>query len=255
MTVHLTVRDAVALIELDRGSANALDLATCRELVSAVDDAAQDDTVAVLVLSGRGRRFCGGGDVAGMADATDPGELLGKMAATVHGAVATLHQVAKPVIGAVQGAAAGAGLALAAACDLVVAEEGTVFVAGYPGLGLTPDCGLSWALPRVVGAHRAAEMLLLNHPLTSERALQWGLVNEVVPQGSALTRALELAAVLTEGPAGETRSLLASAWDHDLKDHLDHEAVHVAESAQTRTSRDLVAQFTAPTDRVREDVS
>lgn len=215
--VRYDVRDGVAHVELSRPDvANAIDMATAHALGEAVNAAAADDAVGAVLLTGAGPRFCAGGDVAWMLDGEDRADRVERLAVVLDDVLQRLSALEKPVVVAVQGAVAGAGLAVMLSGDLVVAAPGTRFVTAYAGVGLTPDCGLSWLLPRAVGQPRALELLLTPRTLDAERAQEWGLVTEVADDPAAAGAAL--ARRIADGPAyalGQARRLVRSSWDLD----------------------------------------
>jgi len=153
---------------------NALDLPTSQSFAEAVQLAGADDDVRVVLLTGDGQRFCAGGDVASMAAASDRPAYLQELADTLDGSLQRLCELEKPVVAAVQGAAAGAGLAVMLAADIVIGASTSKYLTAYAGVGLTPDCGLSWQLPRAVGQQRALEMALTGRVLSAEEARDWG---------------------------------------------------------------------------------
>ena len=215
-SVTYAVSHGVAGIELNRPAAsNAVDLSTAMQLGDAVEAAAADTSVRAVVVTGAGARFCAGGDVASMREANDRGPYLERLASTLDAVLQRLASLDKPVILGVHGAVAGAGLAVMLSGDLVVAGRGTRFVAAYAGVGLTPDCGLTWLLPRAVGQQRALDLLLTNRTLGAEQAQEWGLVTELVSDHEVAERALSLARSLADGPAmalGQTRRLVRGSW-------------------------------------------
>lgn len=210
-TVRYDVSDGVARLTLARpAEANAVDLPTARALGAAVEAIEADDDVKVVLLTGEGKRFCAGGDVAAMVAAEDRPAFIAELADALDGALRRLDALDKPVVVAVQGAVAGAGLAVMLSGDVVVAEASTKFVMAYPGIGMTPDVGVSWLLPRAVGQQRALELALTGKVLDGAEAREWGLVTEVVESGAA-ERAAELAARMAAGPAwalGQARRLI-----------------------------------------------
>ncbi|NHC21912.1 enoyl-CoA hydratase/isomerase family protein [Nocardioides sp. IC4_145] len=244
--VRVEVCDGVGHLVLARPSAsNAVDLPTAHALRDAVGALAADDAVAAVLVTGEGPRFCAGGDVASMLAATDRAAYLEELAAAVDEALVALHRLEKPVVAAVKGAVAGAGLAVMLSCDLVVAQASTRFVSAYAGVGLTPDCGLSWLLPRAVGQQRALELLLTPRVLTVEEARDWGMVTEVVPDGDA-DRAAELAERLARGPAyalGQARRLVRSGWDADRAAVGRDEAATIARAVTTPQAAALLDRF------------
>lgn len=228
--VDLEVRDGVAHLMLNRpDAANAIDLTLARELRAAVEQIAAEDAARAVVLSGAGKRFCGGGDVASFVEVEDRAAYLLELATEADAAARALADLAKPVVAAVHGAVAGAGLALMLSADVVIAATGTKFVFAYPGIGLTPDCGVSYLLPRAIGQQRALAFALANRPIMSPTAQEWGMVAEVAgDQHETLARASAMAAGWAAGPAaalGEARRLLRAGWE------LDRVAVGAEEAA------------------------
>lgn len=213
--VTLRVSGGVGRLRLERPeAANALDLPTARALRSLVEEAGADPSVRALLLTGAGRRFCAGGDVGAFAAAADPATYLHELATEADAAVRALAEIEKPVVAAVHGAVAGAGLAVMLSCDVVVADPATAFVFAYPSIGLTPDCGVSYLLPRAMGQQRALRFALSGRPATAAQALEWGLVTDLAPDPDVLAE--ELATEMAEGPSlalGQVRRLLRAGWE------------------------------------------
>lgn len=246
--VLLTVVDGVAHIELNRPEAfNALSLELADSLYEAVRTAYDDPEVKVILLSGRGRAFCAGGDVRFMAGADDPGVAVRGLADSAHRGVQALAECGKTVIAAVHGSAAGGGLGLLCSADLVLAGASSKFVAAYAGIAVTPDCSLSWGLPRIVGERRALELVLLNKPIDAATALDWGLINQVHDDDAVLTEAQALAQRLAASPAATalaaSRRLIRDAAHRNLGEHLLVEAASIAHHVDTAESRALVQAF------------
>ena len=213
--VLVEVTDGVAHLTLARpNSSNALDLETARALRSALRQLCDDGDVRAVVVTGQGKRFCGGGDLKAMLAAEDRLAYIKELACELHLAFQELSNLPIPVVAGVHGAVAGAGVALMLSCDVVLAADPTAFAAAYPGVGLTPDCGLSWLLPRAVGQPRALSFLLLNQRLSAQDAHAWGMVNELVEPSTLIHRCSEVARELASGPAwalGQTKALVRSA--------------------------------------------
>jgi 2-(1,2-epoxy-1,2-dihydrophenyl)acetyl-CoA isomerase len=243
-TVHLRRSGRVRIIVLDRPNrANALDLAMALRLREAV--AALDSGTGCVLIQAEGRAFCAGGDVAAFAAAEPPGRFLAELAEVLHESVAALAAAEFPVVAAVHGWAAGAGMSLAAICDIVLAGTSARFRAAYPGVGLSPDGGLSWSLPRLVGRSRAAELLLTDRLLDAEEAARIGLVARVVPDADLHDEAFTLAQQLADGPTmalGRTKRLL-SHGDTSLTDQLSAEAASIALCADGPEGRAGVSAF------------
>jgi 2-(1,2-epoxy-1,2-dihydrophenyl)acetyl-CoA isomerase len=207
--VEIERRGHVAILRLNRpDAANTIDLDLARALLDAAYRIQADAGVRAAVLTGAGGSFCFGGDLRGMmATGGEITPFLRELTATLHAAVAQLARMDAPLIAAVNGTTAGAGIGLVALADLAVAAESAKFSLAYTGVGLTPDGGTSFLLPRLVGTKRAMELLLTNRALTAAEARDWGLLNEVVPDAEVLPRALAIAERLAAGerehrPAG-----------------------------------------------------
>jgi len=221
---HLTTEryDGYAVVRLNRPERlNALSHALVEDLRKELTALDADPAVRAVVLTGEGRAFCSGADLGGgPSDAEDVVRRLYNPLITQLAAMDT------PVIAAVNGVAAGAGFSLALASDLRLASENASFVLSFVKVGLVPDAGATWLLPRAVGTARAAEIALLGRKVTAAQALAWGLVNEVVAADQLLERARAVAAELAAVSAsvGPIRRLLTSGWAADLDTQLDAEA-------------------------------
>ena len=192
--VRVEDRGAVRVVTLDRPERrNALDLDDRRELLAALEGADAAATVRAVVLTGAGSVFCAGGDIASMSP--DPA-VAGERLELVNAVARQLLTGALPVVAAVERGAHGLGLSLACACDLTVAGRGAAFAASFVRIGLTADTGLLHTLPRRVGSGRARALLLTARRVGADEALAIGLVDEVVDDGTALERAVALAADL-----------------------------------------------------------
>jgi 2-(1,2-epoxy-1,2-dihydrophenyl)acetyl-CoA isomerase len=247
--VQLTWEGSVARITLARpDGANAVNLPLARQFLAAVT-AARDGATKAVLLAAEGSSFCAGGDVLDMAAATDPQAYLLELATTFHDALIVLENCDAPILAAVNGAAAGAGLGLVLSADVVIASDRARFLTAYDRLGLTPDSGVSARLPRAIGAGRARAMSTLGTVLDPETALQWGLVSEVVPHELLDTRSVELAARIAaryRGGMGATRRLYAAGAEASLEVHLEREARSIAAAVLTDTARRAVADFARP---------
>lgn len=222
--VTVTAHGAARVLTLNRPEArNAIDVPMRERLLGELRRAAGDPGVRAIVLTGAGGTFSAGGDIRSMEGA-GPDAVRARLA-PVHKAVRLIATCGTPVIAAVEGAAAGLGVSLAAVCDHVVAAEDARFVAAFGKVGLVADGGLLWTLPQRVGMGRAKEMLLFGRTVTAPRAYEIGLADSLVPSGTALDAALELAgeaAALAPLPVAAAKRLLARA-DHSLKRLLESE--------------------------------
>ncbi|MFF6804518.1 enoyl-CoA hydratase-related protein [Streptomyces sp. NPDC012616] len=225
--------------------ANALDLPTAHALGEAVREAAAPEVRAVVVC-GEGDRFCAGGDLGSMLLAPDRAAYVETLATTLAEVFQELTALPKPVIAAVRGPVAGAGLALMLSCDVIVAAARSRFVLAYSGVGLTPDCGVSYLLPRAVGRQRALELALTGRVLSAPEALGWGLVAEVVEDGALDEHVRRLAERLATGPAfalGQAKALLRS--EESSRERVGHEEARViAEAVARPEATALIEAFT-----------
>jgi 2-(1,2-epoxy-1,2-dihydrophenyl)acetyl-CoA isomerase len=247
----LTISDdgAVRTITLARPEVgNALDVPMCRALMEAAIAADEDDAVRCVLLTGEGKLFCAGGDVAGFSNAGDAlPAYLKEITAYVHAAVVRLVRMGKPVVVALNGAAAGAGVGLAVLGDIVLAAPNASLALAYTGIGLSPDGGTTWLLPRLIGLRRAQELCLLNKRVKAQEAAALGLVTRVV-DGDLMDEATAIARELAAGAThalGATRRLLLESGSAALEAQLDAESRSIAGLARTRDGREGVAAFVA----------
>lgn len=245
--VRLEVTDGVARLTMQRpGSGNAIDLEMAIALREAVATLRGDDQVGAVLIHGIGRSFCVGGDLRAFADAPDRSAYIAELAGTMHEAILGLRALRPPTISAVQGACAGAGIGLALAADLVIAARGARFRAAYTAAGLAPDCGVSWALTRLLGAPRAAELILTNRTLDAESAHAWGLVSTVVDDQDLERMAGELSTSFATGARpglAEAVRLIRDAPTTPLAQHLDAEAAAIARAVATAESAEAIDAF------------
>ncbi len=247
-TLSVVMEDRVAWVTFTRPSAaNSIDLELAtefRDLVSRLD---ADDGCSVLVLQGDERFFSAGGDVATIFGQADAPEYLRELVDTLHAGIDRLSASRLVVVSVVEGNAAGAGFALVLNSDIVLSSPGARYLSAYTGVGLTPDTGLSYLLPRVVGERRAAELVLLGRVLDAQTAREWGIVTEVV-NGSLADRAREVVAILTAAaqPAlGEAKRLLISGRTRGLADQLVDERDTIVRMIVTPDAQERLRVFVA----------
>ncbi len=241
------VSGAVAVITLNRPeNANTLNVEMGRELLDAAIRAGADSRVRAVLLTGAGKNFCFGGDLRGMVSSGGAVDVyLHELTSFIHQAISHFVRMDAPVIAAVNGTAAGGGMGLVTMADLVLCAESSKFSLAYSGVALTPDCSSSFFLPRIVGSRRATELILTNRLLTAAEALNWGLVNTVVPDAELTIEAMKLAEKLAAGPAqafGKTKRLLAASLGA-MEAHLVLEAETIAKQAVTAEGREGIAAF------------
>ena len=243
MSEVLTGRDgAVLTITLNRPEVfNAFNAALHAALASALEEAA-DTAVRAVVITGAGRGFCSGQDLKEFSEMPD--SIRERLERTYHPNIRAIRELPKPVIAAVNGPCAGAGLSLACACDLRVAADTATFVPGFIGIGLVPDSGGSWFVHRLLGFARAFEWMTSNRKLSAAEAHAWGLVSEVTDDlpVRAATLAAEYAALPTRG-IGLTKRLFEHAYAASLEDQLALEAELQQEATGTADFAEGVAAF------------
>ena len=248
--IRLERDGATARITLSRpDTGNAIDMPLAVAFAEAATVCADDDTVRCIVLAGDGRMFCVGGDVAAFAAAGDEAPaFLRALADTLHSGILTLARMRKPLVVLVNGPTAGAGLSLALLGDVVLAAKSAHFTAAYTGIGLTPDGGMSWLLPRIVGLRRAQAMILTNQRVGADEAAAIGLITRSVEDKDLEAEGRRIAELLVAAPTaaiGAARSLLLSSATSTLADQLDREAATIAKAGGHAESREGVAAFLA----------
>jgi 2-(1,2-epoxy-1,2-dihydrophenyl)acetyl-CoA isomerase len=245
---------AVCEIVLDRPEVlNAVDRETIAALAAAAAEAALDPAAKAVLLRAAGSHFCAGGDIrmfGALVDlpAAERASMLHDIVGELHPLLTRLRRMAKPVVAAVQGAAAGFGLSLVLAADLALAAEDAVFASGYIHLGTSPDGGMTLTLPRTVGLKRAAELVYLGDRFDAWRALELGIVNRVVPRATLLDEARALVERLAAGPSralAGAKALLEASTGERLDEQLRREAESFAACAATDDFIEGVRAFLA----------
>jgi len=240
--------DHVARVTLNRpDAANGIDLALGRDLMRVAIRCDEDPEVRAVLLTGAGKMFCAGGDLKSFASfGDDLPAALKELTTYLHAATSRFARMDAPLVVAVNGAAAGAGMSLAVAGDLVVAAASAKFTMAYTAAGLSPDGSSSYYLPRLIGLRRTQELMLTNRRLSAEEALEWGLVNRVVPDETLLDEAGKLAAQLAQGPTralGKVKTLLAASFAGTLETQMEQEARAIAEMAGAPDGKEGIQAF------------
>lgn len=246
--VLFSVDGPVATIKLNRPEVgNAIGLPLARALLEAAIRCDHDPAIRCVVLTGNGRLFCAGGDLAEFRTAGDgiPG-YLSELAGILHLAISRLMRMPKPLVVLVNGPAAGAGLSLAIMGDIVLATRSAHFTPAYGAVGLSPDGGLSWLLPRFIGMRRAQEMIVANRRVAAVEAGSIGLVTRVVDDDALASEGAKLVQSLVASATqaiGATRRLLLETYENGLEAHLEKEARSIAALSSGPEVREGVAAF------------
>ena len=250
-TVEYSVADGVATMCLNRPDVrNAIDMQMAEDTLDVARRIAADDTIRAVLICGNGPALTVGGDIDYFLarSAERFGALFAQMTAPFHEAFRVLSRIDAPIVTAAHGAVAGGGLGYVYAADLVIAAEDTKFVTAFAGLGLSGDGGGTWHLPRLIGPRRAAEAYLRNRPIDAPEALEWGLINEIVPADELRNRAEAVARELANGPTrgfAQMRALLRDSWRNDLSTQLQAETDAIRQIGDTADAARAIADFAA----------
>ncbi|HEX5067893.1 MAG TPA: enoyl-CoA hydratase-related protein [Myxococcota bacterium] len=245
--IRFELKDGVATLTLDRPKANGIDLEMGRALMHAAIRCHEDKDVRAVVLTGAGSMFCAGGDLKSFVGfGKDLPAALLELTTYLHAATSRLLRMRAPLVTAVNGTAAGAGMSLAISGDLVLAAESASFTMAYTAAGLAPDGSSSWLMPRLIGLRRTQELMLTNRTLSAREAAEWGLVTRVVPDADLQAEAAALAVELAQGPTrayGVVKSLLAETFSTAYEAQLEHEARGIAAMAGAPDGQEGVRAF------------
>lgn len=249
MEQHVLVESSggIAQITLNRpGHRNALGMQMRDDLAKAIAIVRDDDAVKAVIITGAGSSFCSGGDLLGMMDTTETGMVRRERIRKLHRWLPELVNMEKPVIAAVRGAAYGAGLNLALAADFVIAASEATFCTAFGRMGLVPDLGGMYSLPRIVGLQRAKELVFTARIVAAEEARQLGLVYRVVPDDDLLPQAQLLAQRFTQASTaaiGMAKSIMNQAFHLDAHAMAEMEAFAQSLARETSYHREAISRF------------
>ena len=247
-SLKFVTKEQIATITFDRpDAANGLNIEMATELLEAAKLVSQDTSLRAVILTGEGRFFCAGGDVASMYEASErAGAAVRDIAEPLHAAIEVFAALDVPLICAVNGTAAGAGFSMAVAGDMVVASDKAKFTMAYSNIGLSPDGSSSYYLPRLVGLRRTQELMYTNRVLTADEALEWGLINAVLPSEDVMTKANELAKGFAKGARESNKAikmLLREQENASLSGQLQLESETIGKCADSIDGKEGVASF------------
>lgn len=250
VTTEFDPETGVATLTFNRPEAlNAVNVPLAQAFLAAVRELKVQSGVRCIVLTGAGRAFMAGGDVSSMAGTPEQaGDAINAILEAANPAILLLRGMDAPVIAAVKGVAAGAGLSLTLMADLVVAHEDTKFLVAYNGIGAVPDCGGSWFLAHKIGAGRAAELMLLGRTLSAPEAKDWGMITECAPDSEYENLLAEIIGKVAKGPTrayGAFRQLTDRANGNQLAAHLEAERAAFLEMTRTEDFAEGVSAFLA----------
>ena len=247
-TLNFDIIDGVGIVVLNRpNQANGLNRVMAAELSSLADKVAEDTSVRSVVLTGSGRFFCAGGDVKAMAGfGSKIGCEIKLLAGDLHRAILTFSRMNAPIIMAVNGIAAGAGFGLAMSGDYVIASHSASFTMAYSNVGLSPDGGATYFLPRLVGLRRTQELMYENRTLNATEALEWGIATRTVPEEDLMSTALGCASKIANGSSmshANIKRLLAGTFDASLEEQLALESDYISACAASLNGKEGINAF------------
>ncbi|MBE9547169.1 MAG: enoyl-CoA hydratase/isomerase family protein [Proteobacteria bacterium] len=247
--IILQKSDNIATIKLNRPKTfNSLDGGLLHDLAEVSKICLDDEDIRAVIITGEGKAFCAGGDLSVFKDhlKTDLSALFSQVINDLNAAIMNIRKMPKPVIAAINGAVGGAGMSIAAACDLRICASSAKFRQGYTGVGLTGDGGWSLTVPLLVGFGKASELLLLNPVFDAGQALEWGFVNKVVEDTELEKESLEIAKKLASGPT-KTFAIAKANLNHAmlglLERHLELEGSGMIKAAKTSDSHEGIRAF------------
>ncbi|MHA2184972.1 MAG: enoyl-CoA hydratase/isomerase family protein [Promethearchaeota archaeon] len=237
----------IATVFLNRPSQlNAFNIQHIDELITFFTEISNNESIRCLIITGKGKAFCAGGDVAEFKSAENPGEFMAELAKRLHKGIRILKNMNKLTIAAINGACFGAGLGYATACDFRFSSENATFGCAFTKIGLSPDSSTTFHLPKLVGLNLAYEMLFLNGTLKAQEALQYGLVNKMFKSEEFMDEVKKETEQLSQGPPMAflfTKQLLNEAFTNTLNSHLDREAEEIVKTARTEDFQEGLKAF------------
>jgi len=245
-TLTFETKEKIAYITLNRPDRlNSFDMKLGEELYKVLHEISKKNEIIAVVIRGTGKGFCGGGDVKEMYNAKDKSKFLRELTKTIHSCVLEMRQMEKPVIAAVNGAAFGAGLSLALACDIIIASKDAKMNTAFITIGLAPGCGTQF-VTNLVGYHKACELLLTAKTFTAEEAHNMGIVNMVVDSeklDDAVEQCISRFRELSPIAIGKAKMLINKSMDNDMLTHLELESKTASQSAGTEDFKEGVTAF------------
>ncbi len=246
-TILFRQDDGVATITLNRpDTLNAFNDTMIRETTDAFKQCGKDPAVRCVVLTGAGRGFSSGQDLGDVQQRGEDFSIAEHLRRGYHRLILAMVRLEKPIVGAINGVAAGAGFGVALATDIRIASDKASFILAFSRVGLVPDSGTNWFLPRIIGQARAYELAITAERLSADQALAWGVVNRVVPHEELETTVQEYAARLAQGPSlayGLTKRAMYRAWEQTLEEALAYEAYLQETAARSHDYQEGVQAF------------
>ncbi|KQW39206.1 enoyl-CoA hydratase/isomerase family protein [Rhizobacter sp. Root404] len=247
-TLEVEIQGPVGTVRMNRpAAANGIDLVMASELAQVAATLDAEGSIRAVILTGTGKFFSAGGDLKQMG-ALEPGAGLRvkRMADDVHRAISIFSRMKAPLVVAVNGVAAGGGFSLALCGDIVLAAQSATFTMAYSKAGLSPDGSSTYFLPRLIGLRKTQDLMFTNRKLSSQQALEWGLVHEVIPDAELAVTAFDLASRLASGASGSHKAmkkLLLATWGNGLETQMELEGRYIASMAGSEEGREGITAF------------
>ena len=247
-TINFEIIENIAIIRLNRpNSYNSLNAKMAKELLEISYECDTNKKIRAIILTGEGdKAFCAGGDLKSFHETGNVAKHLKMVTHDLHGAITKFSRMNSPLIVAVNGVAAGAGLSFVGFADLAIAKTSATFVSAYTKAGLTPDGSSSYYLPRIIGIRKYLELVMTNKVLSSEEALSWGLLNYIYDDKNFWNETLKLADNLSKGPTlayGKTKRLIHNSLNSTLETQMELETKMISESAETNDGQIGIKAF------------
>lgn len=242
------IENNIGRIVLNRPeAANAITIPLVKELLDIAIKCEAGAPIRVLILQGEGSIFCAGGDLKYMTEQENLREAISEMIGILHVALSKIDHLDAPLIGAITGTAAGAGLSLVSACDMAVAGKNVKFTSAYTAAGLTPDGSSTFHLPRSIGKKRTMELMLTNRVLSADEALDWGLINSVVDDDQVINEANKLAERIANGPTmafGGVKEMIRQTFSNGLETQMELESQIFSKQLKGNDAKEGIKAFT-----------
>jgi len=248
-TIEIEIDEPVnlAIIYLNRpNQLNAFNIKCVDELISVFNEISVNNNIRCLILTGRGKAFCAGGDVADFKKAEKPDEFMANLASRLHKGIRILKSMKQLSIAAINGVCFGAGLGYASACDFRVSAEDATFGCAFTRIGLSPDSSSTFHLPKLIGLSLANEMLFLNRVLNAEEAFRYNLVNKIIKSTDFIEEVKDFAVEISQGASiafSFTKKLLNESYNNNLNFHLDREKELIVKTAGTKDFQEGLRAF------------
>ena len=248
-TIILEIKEPeyYAIMYLNRSDHfNALNFQLAKDFCSALEEIANNENIRCVIITGKGKAFCAGGDLGAFKKAEELDNFLIDLATILHKGIKMLKNLNAPSIAAINGDCFGGGLSLACACDFRVCTQNAKFGVAFTSVGLSPDTSLTFHLPKIVGLPLANEMAILNRMLNAEEALKYNLVSKATSEDSLMREVKELAVKISHGPTmayGSTKKLFTASFSNDLESQLSEEIVNVKRNGASEDFQEGVNSF------------